>query len=66
MMEENGNTFKSVSVKKGSNSSFSRMVFLPFLSGIVGASLVIGTCFGVPKIWGRKIKGCRDFQFFGR
>lgn len=31
------------------NSSFSR-VAVPFLSGMLGASLVVGTCFGVPSI----------------
>lgn len=32
------------------NTSFSRTVFVPFISGIVGASLVLGTCFGIPSI----------------
>ena len=36
--------------KTSSNSSFSKTVFVPFLSGIIGASLVLGTCFGVPSI----------------
>ncbi len=35
---------------KKSNSSFSRNIFVPFLSGVVGASVVLGTCFGVPSI----------------
>lgn len=30
--------------------SFKSSVFVPFVSGIVGASLVVGTCFGVPTI----------------
>lgn len=49
MDEENNNGFRSVNVstKKG---GFSRNVATPFLSGIVGASLVVGTCFGVPSI----------------
>lgn len=48
-MEENDNTFKSVNnpVKK---RGFVKGIFVPFLSGIVGASLVIGTCFGIPEI----------------
>ena len=29
---------------------FGRSVLLPFLSGVVGCSLVIGTCFGIPSI----------------
>lgn len=51
-MEENENTFKSVNVNK-SKGSFSKNVILPFMSGIIGASLVIGTCFGIPKIRGK-------------
>lgn len=33
-----------------SHSSFGKTVIIPFFSGIVGCSLVIGTCFGVPSI----------------
>lgn len=51
-MEENNNyTYEPY----GSNShkekkSFSKNVLVPFASGIIGASLVIGTCFSVPSI----------------
>lgn len=31
-------------------SGFGKTVFVPFLSGIVGASLVVGICFGVPSV----------------
>jgi len=31
-------------------ASFSKSVILPFASGILGASLVVGVCFGVPQI----------------
>lgn len=57
-MDENSNnkstTYKVVDFstndsKKGKNN-FSRNVVLPFFSGILGATLVIGTCFGVPTI----------------
>lgn len=48
-MEENG--FKSVTVtKEHSKNSFTKSIILPFVSGIIGASLVVGTCFGIPKI----------------
>lgn len=40
--------FKKSSVKK--SSGFGRTVFVPFVSGVIGATLVIGTCFGVPSI----------------
>ncbi len=36
--------------KEKSNFSFSKNIFVPFLSGIVGASLVLVTCFGIPSI----------------
>lgn len=45
----NDNSFKKSSVKH-SSGSFGKSVIVPFLSGIVGASLVVGTCFGVPSI----------------
>ena len=53
---ENKSNFQAIknysnfsSSRKGS-SSFSKNVILPFFSGILGCSLVIGTCFGVPTI----------------
>lgn len=38
-----------------SNRGFGKNFFLPFISGALGASLVIGTCFGVPTIKERLI-----------
>lgn len=50
-MEENDNTFKSVTTtKKDHNVSFVKGILVPFASGIIGASLVIGICFGIPKL----------------
>ena len=61
-MEDNNNhNFKTVnnpnnygyynnSEKKHQKSGFGKSVVLPFISGIVGCSLVIGTCFGIPSI----------------
>ena len=51
--------------KKGSNS-FSRNVILPFFSGVIGCSLVLGTCFGVPTIKEKLIgttttRACRNY-----
>ena len=43
------NSFKKSSVKR-SNGGFGKTVVVPFLSGVVGATLVVGTCFGVPTI----------------
>lgn len=49
------NTFKKSTSKSHSNASFGKTVVVPFISGIVGATLVIGTCFGVPSIKSRLI-----------
>lgn len=47
-MEENN--FKSVSVGRPRKPSFFKAILLPFISGIIGAGLVIGICFGIPTI----------------
>ena len=44
------NTFKKSSIKHFSHSAFGKTVFVSFISGIVGATLVIGTCFGIPSV----------------
>ncbi len=41
------NTFKKSKVKS-SSGGFGKSVFVPFISGILGASIVMGVCFGVP------------------
>ena len=46
-MEEN--EFRSV-INKKQNGSFGRSVIVPFISGVLGCSLILGTCFGVPNI----------------
>lgn len=48
--KNNFNSYSNNSSKNKSNGSFFKSVFVPFISGIVGCSLVIGTCFGVPQI----------------
>lgn len=40
----------SYSKKSKSTSGFGKSVLLPFVSGVVGCSVVLGTCFGVPSI----------------
>ena len=60
-MEENENKeakFKAVPVTGSTSynktsrnkSGFGKSVLLPFISGVVGCSVVIGTCFGIPSI----------------
>lgn len=44
------NSFKKSYSKPVRSAGFGKTVFVPFLSGIIGASLVVGTCFGVPSI----------------
>ena len=47
------NEFKNITETKSerrSSSGFKNRVLVPFLSGVLGCSLVIGTCFGVPQI----------------
>ena len=49
----NSNNFKVKPQK--TSPGFGKTVFIPFISGIVGSTLVIGTCFGVPSIKSRLI-----------
>lgn len=59
-MEENNNNINGFEVissktsdanfKQKNKSGFGKTILLPFFSGIVGCSVVIGTCFGVPSI----------------
>ena len=48
----NENEFKNVihSPKKNYSGAFSKNFLIPFLSGVLGCSLVVGTCFGIPSI----------------
>ncbi len=47
----NQNSFENKKSKKTkSNAGFGKLVLLPFACGILGAGIVIGTCFGVPSI----------------
>ena len=62
-VENNRKDFKTVrqisyNEKKG-NFSFGKHVFIPFVSGVVGASVVLGTCFGIPS-FKEKIFGFLD------
>ncbi len=60
MEENNENMFKSVGNYNKKSGGFGRTVFVPFLSGIVGASLVVGTCFGIPEIKEKVIGNTKD------
>ena len=51
---ESNNNFKNIindsNYKREKTHGFKNHVVLPFFSGVIGCSLVIGTCFGVPSI----------------
>ena len=54
-MDENRNRFEVISSKTSKanfkqSNGFGKTVLVPFVSGIMGCALVIGTCFGVPSI----------------
>lgn len=56
----NDNTFRKSSYKH-SSPGFGKTIFLPFISGVVGATLVVGTCFSVPSIK-NKIVGNQSYR----
>ena len=49
---QNPNSYKGYETnnKSKSETSFLKSVFIPFVSGVVGCAVVVGTCFGVPSI----------------
>ena len=44
------NHFKAPKEHKKLGKGFGKTIVFPFISGVVGASIVVGTCFGVPSI----------------
>lgn len=51
MEDENKQIYQdTVTVSKPPKSSFSKNILVPFISGVVGSSAVLGVCFGVPSI----------------
>ena len=51
-MSDNDKSYRKVDnfYKEKKQTSFGHSVAVPFLSGVIGAVLVVGTCFGVPQI----------------
>ena len=50
---QNPNTYKNIYQNESTaktKSGFGKNVLLPFLSGVVGCAVVLGTCFGIPSI----------------
>lgn len=54
------NSFKKSTIKHTSGG-FGKSVFVPFISGILGASLVMGVCFGIPTIKQNLLSGSTSF-----
>lgn len=52
VMDKSGKEFKPINFNKEekSKSNFGKTIGIPFLSGVLGAGIVLGTCFGVPSI----------------
>ena len=52
VINKNGKEFKAIKSKKekSSKTGFGKTVVIPFFSGVLGAGIVLGTCFGVPGI----------------
>lgn len=53
VVDKSGKEFKAVKQsekKQKGRSNFGKSVAVPFLSGVLGATLVLGTCLGVPEI----------------
>ena len=44
------NDYKENQKKEKSNFSFTKTIGVPFLCGVLGAGVVLGTCFGIPEI----------------
>lgn len=44
------NFYQKFDGRNNKKGNFSSSFFIPFVSGVLGASLVVGTCFGVPTI----------------
>ena len=49
-MSSNDDFYKKFNSSSSKKRNFKSNVFVPFLSGILGASLVIGICFGIPSV----------------
>lgn len=54
-MDNFNDGFKQSNFQKN-NTGFSKQILTPFVSGVVGASLVLGVCFGVPNIKNKLIQ----------
>ena len=49
-MSENDDIYKKFNLDTKKTGSFKSNVFIPFISGMLGATLVVGLCFGIPNV----------------
>lgn len=49
-MSQNDDIYKKFSLDKSKSYSFKSNIFVPFIAGVLGATLVVGLAFGVPNI----------------
>ena len=49
-MESNFKNVIDITEKEKKSGGIKQNVVIPFISGVLGCSLVLGTCFGVPSI----------------
>ena len=53
VLNKDGKEFKAVKVNKEENTqkmNWGKQVFMPFVSGVLGAGLVLGVCLGIPDV----------------
>lgn len=53
VLNTDGKEFKTVKVKKEGNTqktNWGKQIFMPFVSGVLGAGLVLGVCLGIPDV----------------
>lgn len=57
--QDTENTYRNITnlndFNSKQNSSFGKSVLIPFISGALGCSLILGTCFGIPSVKERLI-----------
>ena len=59
---QNPNTYKTVYKNETAPKAkigFGKSILLPFFSGVVGCSIVLGTCFGIPSVRAKILEGNR-------
>lgn len=65
---QNPNTYKATLKNQSEPKAkigFGKSILLPFLSGVVGCSVVLGTCFGVPSIRSQILKVTQNTEYTG-